>query len=338
MEKKKIKIIIVIGIITAASVSSIIALLFFGTGQIVIETYEREKCANGTTLFTDLSLYSRPRIIEVTMEGKIIWEYYLPDDLKDHIEPGFDVEHLPNNNILFVAPQKGIYEIDRKGVIIWSYLDSKVSHDADRLKNGNTLIVWGGSDTKSDAQVKEVNKNGQIVWTWYAKDHYDRSPYDDISKQGWTHVNAATRLSNGNTMISLRNFNLTAIVSKSGKVLKEVDWSKYGNDPHEPEIQPNGNILVAMQSPDRSNDPYNAVEVNSAGKVVWMYGRDNTIFARDCDRLSNGNTLIVAVVNGRSKIFEVTPTGEIVWELAIGWKHNFRYSPGWFYKSQRIER
>lgn len=62
------------------------------------------------------------------MLGEIIWEYLVPENLRRPdkpgigVNPGFDVELLPNNNILFVSPGKGVYEIDRKSNNIWSYL------------------------------------------------------------------------------------------------------------------------------------------------------------------------------------------------------------------------
>jgi hypothetical protein len=244
-----------------------------------------------------------------------------------------DVELLPNNNILFVAPLKGVFQINRQGTIIWSYIDDKVSHDADRLPNGNTLIIWGGSDGVDDIQVKEVNATGDIVWSWKAKDHYYYPPYKDIYMQGWTHANAVTRLSNGNTLINLRNFNLTVEVNTTGDVVWECDWSSLGDDPHEPQVLTNGNILIALQG----NAPNQAVEIKKASKtVVWEYERENMIFTRDTNRLPNQNTLIVSVVDNSSKIFEVTSDGEIVWQIAIKGQKIERYSPGWFYKAQRI--
>ncbi|NPV27269.1 MAG: hypothetical protein HPY81_07485 [Firmicutes bacterium] len=61
------------------------------------------------------------------MLGEIVWKYELPDVLKRYTNPGFDAELLPNNNILMELPGKGVYEISRKGEIVWSYADSKVS-------------------------------------------------------------------------------------------------------------------------------------------------------------------------------------------------------------------
>lgn len=282
--------------------------------DIIVDIYNPDKAWTGTTLFADLHKRDRPRIIEVNMQGEIIWEYRVPENLKRYTNPGFDTERLPDNNILFVLPRKGVYEINRNGTIIWSYTDSKVSHDADRLPNGNTIMVWGGGDKPEDAQVKEVNQKGEIVWTWYAKDHFYTAPYKDIFDEGWTHTNAVTRLPDGNTLISLRNFDFVAEVEPQGSVV-----NTYGKgifvDQHDPEIQPNGNILAT------SFNPPMVVEIDTkTNKIVWKHsiprysepGKDIWP-VRDVDRLPNGNSLIT----GSSKLVEVTNDGETVWQLSL---------------------
>lgn len=149
-----------------ASVSAMPASMPRGTldPEIYVDVYRSDRAWAGTTLLPDNHNSERPRIIDANMLGEIIWEYLIPKDLRQYNNPGFDVERLPNDNVLFVLPRKGVYEIDRRGKVVWSYLDTKISHDADRLPNGNTIFVFGAYDQISDAQVKEVNPKGEIVW------------------------------------------------------------------------------------------------------------------------------------------------------------------------------
>ena len=132
-----------------------------------VDIHNPSKAYEGTTILADNHDLNFPRIVELNMKGEIVWEYALPSQMRSYTNPGFDVEVLPSDHVLFVLPGKGIYEINRKGKVVWSHLDKKVSHDADRLPNGNTLYVFGNEDKKKDAQVKEVNPAGQIVWSWY---------------------------------------------------------------------------------------------------------------------------------------------------------------------------
>jgi hypothetical protein len=285
----------------------------------------------GTTLFADQHNQERPRIIEVNMLGEIIWEYLVPENLGQYTNPGFDVELLPNSDILFVLPRYGVNEISRSGNVVWSYLDKKVSHDADRLPNGNTLVAWGGGDQTSDAQVKEISPEGEVVWAWYAKDHFYKAPYKDIYQEGWTHTNAVSRLPNGNTLISLRNFNFVVEVDPQGSVVRTIGENVF-HYPHDPEVLPEGNILLA-------NPPSRAFEIDpKTGKIVWQFAMPewNTWPVRDADRLPNGNTLITAA----TKIVEVTTQGEIAWQLTLkgvtfdrAKREHIRLG---FYKAERI--
>ena len=115
------------------------------------------------------------------MLGEVIWQYVLPEDFKPYTNPGPDVELLSNGNILFVLPGKGVVEINRSGDVVWSHMDAKISHDADRLPNGNTLYAYGNRDETEDAQAKEVTTLGEFVWAWYAKEDFNKEPYRDMS-------------------------------------------------------------------------------------------------------------------------------------------------------------
>jgi len=287
----------------------------------IIENYQPDKTWNGTTLFADYHTADVVRIVEVNMAGEIVWQYNIPDNLKRYTNPGFDVQLLPDDHIMYLLPGNGIYEIDRSGNVLWSYLDSKASHDFKRLPNGNTLINRGNEDTKDTAQAIEVDPQGKIVWQWFAKSAYDRAPYSSIYREGWSHANAVTRLPNGNTLVNMRNFNITAEINPQGSVVWQYDWRSIGQNPHEPEVLPNGNILVCLH-----HNPVQVVEINpKTNEIIWRYifnkDQGNPGNNRDADRLPNGNTLI----NDAIKIIEITPAKEIVWQLTV---KNLNYETG----------
>ncbi len=293
-----------------------------------VDVNQPDRVWAGTTLLPLNCDPQKPRIVEVNMLGEIVWQYLVP-------ERGVLVEGelLSNNNILYTVSGKGVYEVNRSGKIVWSYLTNKIDHDADRLPNGNTIFVFGFSDQKSDAQVTEVNPKGEIVWAWYAKDHFDKAPYKDIYNEGWTHTNAVTRLTNGNTLISLRNFNCVVEVNPQGAVVRTIGEGIF-SDVHDPEVLPNGNILGALPI---VTDPIHAIEIDpNSGAVVWQFRWPRELMpqsTRDANRLPNGNTLIV----GLTKMVEVTSTGEIVWQLTLKAviKQGEARSSG-FYKADRI--
>lgn len=275
----------------------------------VLETYDVARAMAGTTLLPDNHVSNSPRIIEVNMLGEIVWSYDIPQELKKYSNPGFDVELLSNNNVLFVLPGNGVYEVNRNKEVVWSYKTTKISHDADRLANGNTIFVYGNNDTIGDAQVTEVAPAGNVVWSWYARDHYNMAPYNTLQDQGWTHTNAVSRLANGHTLVSTRNFNMVVEVDALGEVVKTIGGGVM-TEQHDPALLENGNMLAANHS-----TPESAVEIDPAGNIVWQYDvADSSQYPlRDANRLPNGNTLITTT----KKIIEVTPNKEIVWALAI---------------------
>ncbi len=278
--------------------------------EITIDIYKTDKAVNGTTIFADYHTSEKTRIIEVNMNGEIIWEYILPSNLKNYTNPGLDVEWLSNDNILFALPGNGVYEINRKGEIVWQYKTKEISHDADRLTDGNTIFGFGGGDDKNNSQVKEVNKDGNIVWQWFAKDNYNKLQYKDISSQGWTHTNSVVRLNNGNTIISLRNFALIIEVNKEGNIIWEFDINEFGKNPHEPKILTNGNLIFACRQ--RGWDPIIEID-RTTKKAVWEFSTNGFDLIRGVQLLQNGNFLLT----GRSNIIEITKDKEIVWRLQV---------------------
>lgn len=294
--------------------------------NIAVDIYDPEKAYNGTTLIPLNYDPRNRRIIEVNMLGEIVWEYLVP-------EKGLtEAELLSNNNVLYTVGGHGIYEIDRDGNIVWSYLTGRVDHDADRLPNGNTIFVCANDTKKSDAQVTEINSEGQVVWQWYARDYFDKPPYSNIiSPEGdWTHTNAVSRLTNGNTLISLRNFDLVAEVDPQGSVFRNIGEGVL-LQVHDPVMLPNGNILAASQ--DKPEERAKEIDPET-DEVVWqsLGFREESWPVRDTNRLPNGNTLITS----SNKIVEVTTDNEIVWQLRLK-DVTFMPASG-FYKADRICR
>lgn len=248
-----------------------------------------------------------------------------------------DIEQLANGNTIFNIQMVSIFEVHGRGEIVRRLDDNKASHDVDRLSNGNTIYVRGW-EGKGGKHVIELDPLGKEVWSWDAIPAYDRHPYIGVENQGWIHVNAITRLSNGNTLISLRNFNTIAEITQDGDVLRETVFPRkkmpaekrvhLKAHPHDPELQPNGNILVAITGINL------VLEVSpSGGPPVWKWqhptGKRPAEGVRDANRLPNGNTLIVE----SSAINEITADGELVWRLRVA---NIGRQKKVLYKVQRI--
>lgn len=240
---------------------------------------------------------------------------------------GNDKEMLPNGNLLLtngtMYGRSAITEVNiTTNQIVWeiNYVDGmplKFTHEADWIgvdQFGQDIFLI--ADTSND-RVVEFFRNGTVIWSWYAEDHYT---YPNPTGSDWTHLNDADRLPDGTTMISLKNFNIVAIVNTTES--EEVLW-EYGdyydktmlNGPHNPEYTPKGTILIA------DSDNNRIIEVNMTTKeIIWEYAPTGNKFLgwpRDADLLPNGNMLICDTRwqgSGRNTIWEINvTTKEDVW-------------------------
>lgn len=282
----------------------------------------------GSTMFSYGPTGSASTIVEVDHDGHITWQLKMAELLGDQAaEAGIvpqvmDVQPLASGNVLFSVPDLGIYEVDREGNIQWSLPDGMASHDVDRLDNGNTLYVrtWAA---KGQAQVVEVDPDGNEVWAWTGVEAYgDDERFSGLSDEGasWMHPTTVQRLADGTTRICARNFNALITVDADGNVVDEytfrapvdtelapTDGKVIGERPHAAEWLADGTFLVGLRSPAR------VLHINPADDeqpVVWAWSSPSVKGIRDADQLPGGNTLIAS----RSRLVEVTPDGRVVWQ------------------------
>lgn len=148
--------------------------------------------ANGNILIADSGAPgypNEPRILEVNQGGQVLWSYAF----KDRGNSPRLALPLAGNRYLVVLPDR-VVELDRSGKVYWQHPGLYYPVWAERLANGNTLIVdrgfYGG-------QVLEVDGRGQVVWTY--GDYGSPEETGDLYRPVW-----ATRLADGSTLISDR--------------------------------------------------------------------------------------------------------------------------------------
>ncbi|MHA1999198.1 MAG: aryl-sulfate sulfotransferase [Promethearchaeota archaeon] len=270
----------------------------------------------GTTI---LSSDDPAAIIEVDNNNQTLWYYKLPlidEDKIDYTCP-VSVDKMPNNhflvsyNIIFTngTMVQRLIEVSYDGMVDVVYEDiqefdySFGIHEADYIASSDTFLI---ADTKKDRAV-EVNREGDVVWSWYAPDHY----YPNYSLGYHYHLNDADRLENGNTLISLHSLNTVIEVDPSGNIVWQYgDPANHSmlNKQHNPTRLKNGNTIISDSGNDR------IVEVNHEGEVVWNtedFPWLDLNWPRGAERLPNNNTLISDSSNHRH--IEITYDGNIVW-------------------------
>ena len=253
-------------------------------------------------------------IVEHDWDGNAVWRYQSPGEAR----LSHDMARLQNGNTLVIK-------------------DSQVEIPA---------ICDKPFD---DFHFVEVDPEGNTVWEWHVVDHFEEFGYSEAAKQlmrqrgGGMLLNNTlsvlpgnalekkdARFAKGNILGSQRSTNTIYIVDKkSGEVV--WNWGRGRGQlvgQHQPVMLHNGNILIYDNGgnggyPTRTRFYTRLIEIDPvSGETVWEYAHEPHTFKETArffssswgsvQRLPNGNTVSLDCHKGR--LFEVTPSGEIVWE------------------------
>ena len=242
------------------------------------------RLANGNTLINE---WFADRVIEVSPDGEIVWEY-------TEVVGPTDSERLENGNTLIANyGNKRVIEVTPDKEIVWEYSGDGSQEligfvEVQRLANGNTLIVDQGDyrDPDSRACIIEVTPDKEIVWEYGGPTMEFLFP-------------CAERLANGNTLIAddAGMFEGKDVHVKEVTPDKEIVWEySEGLTCVYPVLGlADGNTLISAQCDGR------IIEVTQDKEIVWMYGAIGT--PAGMQRLENGNTLIA--IFGENRVIEV---------------------------------
>jgi hypothetical protein len=310
-----------------------------------------ERACPGYTLFAPINGGGTVYLLDLHGDVAHTWALPYPPGLSGYLTERGTLFY--NGKILeepgrFIAgqPWKGgaALEVDWEGRVLWEVRHPDHHHDGIRLRNGNVLLlclaaeprdlvprIEGGlagtefnGDVHADYLV-ELTTGGEVVWEWRSWEHLDPA-VDRITavqerRHEWTHGNAVAELPGGDVVVSFRNISTVAIVARrTGEIVWKLGAPPLANQ-HAPTPLPNGNLLIFDNGTQRVDNamPFSRViEVEPATReIVWTYQERRPInffspFISGAQRLPNGNTLICEGNFGR--LFEVTETGEVVWE------------------------
>ncbi len=185
------------------------------------------------------------------------------------------------NTLITDAHDNRVIEVDSAGNIVWELTGLSHPNDAERLDNGNTLIVECDYSLHSGS-VTDYTSEGNIAWQ-----------YTDLNIPC-----DAERLDNGNTLIADQHNNRVIEVDSDKQIVWKVDTNlkntgiTYLHYPVDVERLDNGNTLIVDMYNDR------IIEVEPDFDVVWESPWSGYYTMYDAERLDNGNTLIPFAVFG----------------------------------------
>ncbi|HAJ05622.1 MAG TPA: aryl sulfotransferase [Chloroflexi bacterium] len=316
--------------------------------------YNEKQSAGGYTLFAPAT--SNGKVFLIDMQGHVVHTWQMPYPPGRHAvilqngNLGYNGRHPDSPNLYtpWAIWHGGIFlEATPSGEIVWQHTDLTHHHDAQWLNNGNILYgaveklnskieskINGGhtkliNKTKGmyGDVVKEIDRNGKIVWEWKSWEHLnieDFSIHPDFERTHWPYINGLWLTSNDIVLMSLRvTSGIIGVNKKSHKVVLHIPKEIVSHQ-HSPMELHNGNILIFDNGNFRENEAIaysKIIEYNPyTKKIDWEYTDPvapsfYSSFQGASQRLSNGNTHITDSVSGR--LFEITKSGEVVWEYII---------------------
>ncbi len=316
--------------------------------------YDKDKATGGYTLMSPL--HAQETYL-VDMNGEVVHSWSHP------LVPGNYAYLLENGNLLWSGetpdgPSPGggkgglLREYSWEGEVLWEYADDRQHHDFRRLANGNTvylgwepmpgeaaLRVQGAEPGTEDEHgviwgdfLREVTPAGETVWEWHSHSdmQIEEFPLHPMStRKEFLHANAVTELPTGDFMVSFRKNSCIAIIEKATSQLSWHHQDDSWGQQHDCSLLESGNILLfanGLHVP--GGVPFSRViEFDPrSGQDVWTYrgAPPYTFFSPNisgAQRLWSGNTLICEGLTGR--VFEVTPSGDMVWEFVAPWEGPF---------------
>lgn len=268
-------------------------------GNLIYPTHDRSEIAPGTA-----GLY------EIDSDSNVIWHYRCRAD--------HDFQVLPNNNLMIntitesMCPALGpelkrhpyIIEITRDKKLVWEWRGEK------HLEELRLLL-----SPESWEHLME-RAHGEFAFDWAHNNTLQIIPpnvtYEKEKASGYP-----IRFKPGNIFISYRSLDVIGVISRETSKIVWAWGPSVLDGQHKPHMLENGNILIFDNGTLRGYS--RVIEFNPLNELVeWEYRADpkEAFFSRaifGAQRLPNGNTLICDGMN--SRLFEITPEKEIVWEF-----------------------
>ena len=222
---------------------------------------------------------SRTRIVEVTPDKKVAWEYESKpkEGYKGRVEV-HAYQRLPDGLTLIAeSGNRRLIEVDRLGKIVKT-IPLTVEHPdphrdtrmVRKLADGHYLVCHEG-----DGKVREYDGSGKVVWT-YELDlaGRPRSAGHGVEAHG-AEVFGALRLDSGNTLVACGNGNRVIEVTPEGKTVWSIEQDELPGIKlawvTTLQLRPNGNLIFGNCHAGPANPQLIEVTRDKAKKVVWTF-------------------------------------------------------------------
>jgi len=268
------------------------------------------------------------RLVAFGPRGETLWTFDSSDELGTVWS--YDVDPLGNGNLFVTATRRGttlLYELDTETgeTVSTTQLPYTDTHDADPLNRTHVVIANmrnydPETDTNDDRIVVYDTEDDEVDWSWSFDDYYDRDVGGDYTDD-WTHFNDVDRVGD-DFLLSPRNFDQVLLVDReTGEIERKLgsdgDYDTL-YEQHNPDALTSDDGRTTFLVADSENDRIVEYEYDDGWERTWRLGSQASFdWPRDADRLRNGHTLVGD--SRHNRVVEVTPRGEVVWEVYAPW-------------------
>lgn len=196
------------------------------------------------------------------------------------------------------------------GGLAWPALDIRAWVDPD---SGETLDVVGDRILTTDGEVFSIWDAEQPDLSADVEQGFYDLGYD------WSHANALQATDDG-FLLSLGHLDAVYAVTAAGEVTAtyrpaDVTDGTPWDFQHDANLTPDGTLLLVSHEPDATVAREYAISGDGL-REVWSVAGPLSGFLGQARRLEGGNTLVN--FGGKGLLREVTPEGEVVWQLEAG--------------------
>ncbi len=317
--------------------------------------------SDGATGFLVTSTVSFPSLaVILDRDGECVWWHQLTPPEGGDWETFYipKVARTLDGSAVIYEAATGVENANRERILVKVSMDGadvetlpiqQAHHDFVELADGAIAVLMEDSRPVGEQMIEgdrivEVDEGGEQTTVWSIWDHAEFEQGDEYDPDtGWSHANAI-QYHEGAYYVSLRNFDAVYKIDRgSGDVLwiaggDESDFAladgetKLFERQHRFRVLEEGILIFDNRVPEEGS---RAVEYaldggDGSAEVLWEYMTDPPLFSLgfgDVERLPGGNTLVDWSAQGQ--IDEVTPGGEILWQLNASVGSGFGYME-WF--------